>query len=207
MKEKIIISIVLVLALLGCRNPLTDHGEDYSSKIVAIYNDTSHHKLIFFGEEHDYIFSVDDDLASLIGAKAFLGYHLQRNSMVQDDLDLQIKILANGYPQLVAFILLDGSKLDQAQIDWIRNHGFEAVKKKTPDGNQQYAFNAQNMGARYDARGGESFDLLRPPEDGPIVLQGRDFSYTPHPSLEASPVVIEPDGIRYHGEHFTPSPL
>jgi len=207
MKLKIIISIVLVLALLGCRNPINDHGDDYSSRIVATYHDSSHHELIFFGERYDYIFTVDDDLASLINAKTFLGYHLRRNSMTQNDLDLQIKILASGHPQLVAFMLLDGSKLNQTQVDWILNHGFEAVKKKTPDGNQQYVYNAQQTGMRYFAKGGDTLELLQPPEDGKIVLRGRDYSYTPHPSLETSPVVIEPDNVRYHGKSFTPSPL
>jgi len=207
MKQKIIISVLFVMGLLGCNNPLTDHGADYSSEIIAIYNDVSHHKLIFFGKKYDYIFAADEHLASLVGAKEFLGYKLQRNSMIQDDLDLQIKILASGRPQLVAFILLDGSKLEQTQIDWIRNHGFEAVKKKTSDGNQQYAFNAQTMGTRYAAQGGKTLDLLQPLADGKIVLRGRDFSYTSNPSVDESPVEIAPEAVRYGGEDFIPSPL
>ncbi len=207
MKKKMIVSIVLMLSLLGCRDPFNDHGLDYPSDVVAIYNDATHHRLLFLGKKYDYVFNVGDNLASVIGAKEYLGYRLQRDTMIQDDLNLLVKILSGGHPQLVAFILLDGSKLDQGQIDWMLDHGFEAAKKKTPDGNQQYAFNAQIIGARYAAKGAETLELLQELEDGEIVLRGRDYSYTPNPSVDESPIEITQDGVRYNGEDFIPSPL
>lgn len=48
MKQKMIYSLMFVLTLIGCQNPLTNHGKDYASDIVAIYSDSTHHTLIFW---------------------------------------------------------------------------------------------------------------------------------------------------------------
>ncbi len=195
---------LLVLVLFaGCRNPLTDYGADYSSRIYAIYADNPKNTLLFFGEKYQYIFPhVDANLATLLEQKDDLGYSIG-NTYSSANLEIKIDILANKSPYLVFFIYFEGDQLSDTQKRWLAQHGFETQKKKSPDVAAIYAFNDQLNGKRY-REDLEKIDMLEPLSETPMLLQGRDFSYQKNPHVTKSPVSIGVDGVRYKEKRFTP---
>ena len=204
--HKIVVKWVLLFILVlfpGCRNPLTDHGADYSARIHAIYEDDPKTTLLLFGEKYQYIFPhIDANLAALLEQKDDLGYSIG-NVYGSASLEIKINILANKSPYLVFFIYFEGNQLSDTQKRWLVEHGFETQKKKSPDGASIYAFNDQLNGKRY-REDLEKIDMLEPLSETPMLLQGRDFSYQKNPHITKSPVSIGVDGVRYKEKRFTP---
>ena len=198
--------LVGLILLAGCQNPLTDHGEDYASRIHAIYADTPKTTLLFFGEKYQYVFPhVDANLAALLERKEDLGYTVG-DEYESASLQMQIDILADGDPYLTLFMQLDGGALTEAQKGWLLGHDFEKVDKKTVDGAAIYAYNQQLNGKRYREKP-NAIDMLESLSEGTLYIQGRDFSYQKNPQVAQSPVDIDEDGVSYAGKPFVPLPF
>ena len=202
-KWMLLVSLVL---LAGCRNPLTDHGEDYASRIYAIYADTPKTILLFFGEKYQYVFPhVDANLAALLERKEDLGYTVG-DEYGTGSLQMQIDILADGDPYLTLFMQFDGGALSETQKGWLLEHGFEKAGKTTVDGAAIYVYNQQLNGERYRT-GRDALDRLESLTEGPLLIYGRDFSYQKNPQIAESPVSIGADEVWYEEKRFTPLPF
>ncbi len=198
--------LVGLILLAGCQNPLTDHGEDYASRIHAIYADTPKTTLLFFGEKYQYVFPhVDANLAALLERKEDLGYTVG-DEYESASLQMKIDILADGDPCLTLFMQLDGGALTEAQKDWLLEHGFEKAGKTTVDGAAIYVYNQQLNGKRY-REDRDALGRLETLTEGPLQIHGRDFSYQKNPQIAQSPVSIGADVVWYEEKRFTPLPF
>lgn len=198
--------LLVVVLLAGCKNPLTDHGEDYVSRIYAIYADMPKTALIFFGEKYQYVFpGVDQNLAALLERKGDLGYTIG-DEYETESLHMQLSILADGDPYLILFIQFGGETLTDAQRGWLLKHGFEAGGKTGSDGAAMYTYNQQLKGKRYRADNDTS-GMLDPLSAGPLRIQGRDFSDDKNPQVAESPVRIGAGDVWYEGRRFVALPF
>ena len=206
-KKLTILILLLALPFLGgCRNPLNEHGENYSSRIHAIYADNPKTTLLFFGEKYQYTFPhVDGNLATLLEKKDDLGYTIG-DEYAMESLQMQISILADGTPYLVLFIQFDGESLTEAQRGWLIEHGFEKAAKSTPGGEAIYSYNKQLNGKRYRVDS-DKLGMLISLSGGTLLVGGRDFSYEKNPQVSESTVIIGVDDVQYKGRHFSPLPF